>query len=181
MMRLYTSAANRLSRLNDPLMVVVRTTIGWLMILHSLFKINVLGLDNFENFLLRPTGLPFTSVLRWLVPSMELACGGLLVLGLLTRVAAALLSLEMLGTAVLVKLDALHLGILGPKGSGGAEVDILMLAALLAVLVLGPGTLSLDSLLGLDHKEEAVQSKPSQPLQVGTGGEGLTREPLPAD
>ncbi|MDC0773361.1 DoxX family membrane protein [Streptomyces sp. HD] len=180
-MRLYTSAANRLSRLNDPLMVVVRTTIGWLMILHSLFKSNILGLDNFENFLLRPTGLPFTSVLRWLVPSMELACGGLLVLGLLARVAAALLSLEMLGTAVLVKLDALHLGVLGPKGSGGAEVDILMLAALLAVLVLGPGTLSLDSLLGLDRKEEAVQSKPSQPLQIGTSGEGLTREPLPAD
>lgn len=177
-MRLYTSAANRLNRLNDPLMVVLRTTIGWLMILHSLFKINILGLASFENYLLRPAGLPFTSVLRWLVPSMELVCGGLLVLGLLTRVAAALLSLEMLGTGVVVKLDALHLGVLGPKGSGGAEVDFLMLAALLAVLVLGPGNLSLDSLLGLDRKEEATQSKPSEPVRSGTCSAGLVLEPL---
>lgn len=161
-MRLYRSAANRLTRLNDLPLLVLRTTIGWLMILHGLYKINILGLDNFENYLLRPAGLPLTSVLRWLVPSMELACGGLLVLGLLARVAAALLSLEMLGTGVLVKLNTLHLGVLGPKGSGGAEIDFLMLAALLALLTLGPGALSLDSLLGLDRRHTAAQSTPPQ-------------------
>jgi putative oxidoreductase len=42
-------------------------------------------------------------------------------------------------------------GILGPKGAGGAEVDFLMLAGLLIPLMLGPGALSIDALLRLDR------------------------------
>lgn len=175
-MRLYAAVAKQLARLDDPVKLILRATIGWLMILHGLFKINDLGLDNFENYVLKPVGLPLISVMRWLIPSMEIGLGILLMVGLLTRVAAAILSLEMLGTGFLVKLGTLHSGVLGPKGSGGAEVDFLMLVGLLAVVVFGPGFLSIDSLLGLDRNERAVQATSQQPARLGTGGEYLTRE-----
>jgi putative oxidoreductase len=151
MMRLYRSAADRLASLEQLPLLVLRAVFGWLMILHGMFKINELGLGNFEKYMLQPAGLPLTGVLSWLVPSMELVFGAMLIVGLLTRVAAAFLCLEMLGTGFIIKIHFLHLGILGPKGSGGAEVDFLMLAGLLIPLMLGPGALSIDALLRLDR------------------------------
>ena len=160
-MRLYRSAAQRLASLDQLSLTVLRAVIGWLMILHSLFKIDIVGLGNFEKYMLQPAGLPFTGVLRWLVPSMEILFGAMLVVGLLTRVAAAFLSLEMLGTGLIIKIQVLHLGILGPKGSGGAELDFLMLAALLILLFVGPGAVSIDALIGLDRPRT-----PDRQLQV---------------
>ncbi|WP_433456169.1 DoxX family protein [Streptomyces sp. CA-142005] len=128
----------------------MRAVSGWLMTLHGMFKINELGLGNFEKYMLQPAGLPLTGVLSWLVPSTELVFGAMLIVGLLTRVAAAFLCLEMLGTGFIIKIH-FHLGILGPKGSGGAEVDFLMLAGLLIPLMLGPGAWSIDALLRLDR------------------------------
>ncbi|MGW2518902.1 DoxX family protein [Streptomyces sp. NPDC001617] len=150
-MRLYRAAANHLSLLDDVPLLVLRALIGWLMILHALLKINM-GLGNFRLYLLQPTGLPFTGVLSWAVPTLEIGMGALLVIGLLARPAAAVLSIEMLFTAFLVKMHVLDLGILGPKGSGGAEVDLLFFAALVLLFFAGPGGLSVDAILRLESR-----------------------------
>ncbi len=70
--------------------------------------------------------------------------GGLgLVLGFLMQWAAIFIFLEMIGTTVLRKRK------MGHKLIGGYELDVSYLAIALALVLLGPGGLSLDRFLGL--------------------------------
>ncbi|HXI66215.1 MAG TPA: DoxX family protein [Gemmatimonadales bacterium] len=74
----------------------------------------------------------------------ELLAGALFVLGLFTPLAALL----VLGTMA-VAIAKVH----GPKGffaqNGGYEYNLVLIFAALALLLAGPGTYSLDHLLGL--------------------------------
>jgi len=74
----------------------------------------------------------------------ELLAGALFVLGLFTPLAALL----VLGTMA-VAIAKVH----GPKGffaqNGGYEYNLVLIYAALALLLAGPGTYSLDHLLGL--------------------------------
>jgi putative oxidoreductase len=74
----------------------------------------------------------------------ELLAGLLLVLGLLTPV-AGLLVLATMGVAI----AKVH----GPKGffvqNGGYEYNLVLIIAAVALALIGPGTFSLDHLLGL--------------------------------
>jgi len=87
--------------------------------------------------------------------------GGLaLVIGLLTRLAALLIAIEMVGTILLYNTKLWKAPI--PRGYmeqafrqshgyvGGWELDALVLAAAIALFVLGPGWASADFLLGLE-------------------------------
>jgi putative oxidoreductase len=76
-------------------------------------------------------GIPAPQVATYLVGTLELACGLLLVIGLLTRPAALLLALNLVGaiaTAGRVDGGSFYLGV-GPA----------MLAAMLFLLWSGPG------------------------------------------
>jgi putative oxidoreductase len=82
------------------------------------------------------------------VTFVELIGGILLIIGLLSRLAALILAIEMIFTTLLVKV---HVGFIAPPGGGaGAELDLILLAAFLTILLAGPGRLALDELLGVE-------------------------------
>ena len=87
----------------------------------------------------RHYGIPAPDVAVWLTGSVEVLCGLLLVVGLLTRPAAALLALTLVGavsTAGRIDGGLFHLGV-GPA----------LLVVMLLLLWLGAGRPSVDSVL----------------------------------
>ena len=91
------------------------------------------------------------------VSCIEFGCGGLLLLGLLTRVAA----LPLIGTMVVALLTALWPDIDGLSGLFGT-LEFTYIALLVWLLVRGGGPLSLDHLIlrerapGADHRGAAA-------------------------
>jgi uncharacterized membrane protein YphA (DoxX/SURF4 family) len=84
-------------------------------------------------------GIPAPEVATYLVGTLELVCGALLVVGLLTRPAAFLLACNMVGaiaTAGRVDGGSFHLGV-APT----------LLVAMLFLIWAGPGQLALDRTL----------------------------------
>ena len=74
---------------------------------------------------------------RYPIALAEFIPGILLLLGVLTRISASLISIVMLGAIFLVK------GGTSLTGDGGYEFDLILLAACLVVIVAGPGRVSL--------------------------------------
>jgi putative oxidoreductase len=85
----------------------------------------------------------------YVVTFVELIGGILLIVGLFSRVAALLLTIN-LGVAIL--LVKVNIGLLSPPdGSGvGAELDLALIAGFLVILLAGPGRLSVDQALGYE-------------------------------
>ena len=80
--------------------------------------------------------IPLPETAAWFVGALELAGGAALLIGLLARPAAALLAAEMAVAIVKVRL---------PQGFVGAtEYEMVILLACLAIILLGPGRLSLE-------------------------------------
>jgi uncharacterized membrane protein YphA (DoxX/SURF4 family) len=80
---------------------------------------------------------------------VELVGGILLILGLFSRLAALLLTIDLAVAILLVKLSV---GLIAPADQPGAgyELDLALIAGFLVVLFAGPGPLSIDRILGLD-------------------------------
>ena len=95
----------------------------------------------------------------YLVTFVEIIGGVLLIVGLLSRVTALLLTIDLIVAILLVKVN---IGLLSPTdGSGvGYELDLALIAGLLAVLLAGPGRLSVDQALG--YEGDLVQDAPSR-------------------
>jgi putative oxidoreductase len=85
-------------------------------------------------------GVPAAQVAAPVAAGLELVGGALLIVGLLTRVAAALLAVEMLGALFLVHAPA---GMFVEKG--GMELVLALAAGAAAIALVGPGRASLDS------------------------------------
>ena len=116
--------------LNDAVFMGMRTTIGLIFILHSLGKFN----PGFVNFLDR-LGLP--PEMQLLIALAELVPGILLIIGVLNRFSAAVLSMVMIGVIFHVK------GAQSITGDSGVEFDLILLAASLVIMIAGPGRISL--------------------------------------
>ena len=68
---------------------------------------------------------------------LEVAGGFAILLGILTRIASALLIIEMLGAILMVKL---------PKGFiGGYEFELLLISICVSLVILGPGKISIEN------------------------------------
>lgn len=102
--------------------------------------------------------MPAPGLAAPLTAVVEIVAGILLVVGLGTRVAAMALSAVMIGALIYVKQD---LGIISSVPMPGAELDLALLAGLVAVIVLGPGRLSLDHQLGIEPREVAESREPA--------------------
>ena len=103
-------------------------------------------------------GIPRPEVMAPFVGVVEVLCGILLLVGLLTRLATLPLIINML-----VAIAATKIPILLEKGfwamAHEARTDWSMMLGSVFILLVGPGPLSLDSLL---HKRKAA-AKPSEP------------------
>ena len=86
---------------------------------------------------------------------LELVGGALLILGLLSRVMAGLMTVELL-VAITVVSGAR--GLLSGEQGVGFERDLAYIAGFLVVLLLGPGRPSLDHLLGFEEARPALIS-----------------------
>lgn len=108
----------------------LRISVGVLLIVHSIGKFGSGGASFFSS-----VGLPSEMVL--LIGLLELIGGALLVAGVLTRIAASLLAMEML--VIMVHIKKLQ----SFSGPGGLELELLVFVIVLTVAVLGPGRISI--------------------------------------
>lgn len=98
------------------------------------------GLDGVAQFFGR-VGIPLPEVSAFIVAFVELVGGIGLVVGVLIRYWAVLLSIIMIVAIFTVKLQN---GLLGMQGRPGYELDLALLAGCLALLFTGPGPISLE-------------------------------------
>ena len=120
----------RENRLHDIAFWGLRAAIGVIFIVHGSGKFN----PGFAGFLTGPLGLP--AEMQIPIALAELIPGILLLIGVLTRISASLLSIVMLGAIFYVK----QAGSL--TGDRGVELDLILLTACLVVIVAGPGRVS---------------------------------------
>jgi len=118
------------SILHDVTHFGVRITIGVIFVAHSLGKFD----PGFAGFVTKQ-GLP--PEMQIPIALAEFVPGILLILGGLTRISASILSMVMLGAIFVIK------GAQNLTGQGGVELDLLLLASLLGIIVIGPGRISI--------------------------------------
>jgi len=116
---------------------LVRIITGIIFAAHGYQKFFVYGLDGATGAFTQ-MGIPAPAITAPLVAIVELAGGIALIIGLLTRLAALGLLINMLGAIFLVRLKG---GFFAPNG---AEFEILLAVASLALVIAGSGALSAD-------------------------------------
>lgn len=110
----------------------IRILAGIAFISHGLPKLsNVTGT---EHFFANSIGLPASMALP--IGLLEVVGGIALLVGILTRIASILFILEMIGSTITAKLS---------KGFvGGYELDLLLMAIAISLLLTGPGRVSVE-------------------------------------
>ena len=119
------------SKLLDIAFMGMRSAIGVIFILHGSGKFG----PGFVGFLTGPLGLP--AEMQIPIALAETVPGILLIFGVLTRISASLLSIVMLGAIFYVK-EASSI-----TGDRGVELDLILLASCLVIIVAGPGRVSI--------------------------------------
>ena len=122
-------------KLNDIVFMGLRSAIGAIFIAHGISKFG----EGFVGFLTGPLGLPVEMQIP--IALAELIPGILLVFGVLSRISASLISIIMLGAIFYVK------GATNLTGQGGYEIDLILLASCLVIIVMGPGRVSVSHIV----------------------------------
>lgn len=137
--------------------LLARVIVGIIMTAHGLQKL-VMGPGAFGSSMLASVGVPLPTLMGYVVVFVELVGGILLILGLLSRLAALLLTINLIVAILLVKVQV---GLISPTDppAVGAELDLALIAAFLVVLLMGPGKLALDRMLGIEAEPEAQNSR----------------------
>jgi len=116
--------------LNDVVFMGLRSAIGIIFIVHGISKFN----PGFAEFL-PMMGLPVEMQIP--IALVELVPGILLIIGVLSRLSASLLCIIMLGAIFHVK------GAQSLTGDGGVELDLILLASSIVIMIVGPARISL--------------------------------------
>ena len=116
--------------LKDASFMGLRTTLGAIFIVHGIEKFG----EGFAGFL-PVLGLPVEMQIP--IALAEVIGGILLISGVFTRISASILSIIMLGAIFLAK------GAQSLIGDGGIELDLILLASLLVIIIEGPRKISL--------------------------------------
>ncbi|WP_082157590.1 DoxX family protein [Kocuria sp. SM24M-10] len=122
-------------------LTVLRAVLGLTFLLHGWQKVGEWTLAGTQASFAQ-MGVPLAEVAAPAVAVLELVGGALLVVGLGTRVVAALLALTMLGALVLVHLPAGFFA-----ADGGFELVLLLAAGTLFLALAGAGRWSVDHVL----------------------------------
>jgi putative oxidoreductase len=127
------------STLTNTALTVLRVIVGFIFAAH--------GWQKFNEFTIAGTqaafgkmGVPAADVVAPIVATIELVGGIALIAGVLTRVFAAVLALDMLGALFLVHAPA---GLFADKG--GYELVLALAATAAAVALTGAGRISIDA------------------------------------
>ncbi|MDN9011407.1 DoxX family protein [Brevibacillus laterosporus] len=123
--------------------LILRVVLGLTFLLHGLDKFQG-GIENIVGFF-ESIGLP--GFLAYVVGTIELVGGILLILGLGTRIISFLLMVIMVGATLKVKLAAGFIG--------GYELDLALFAMALYLALSGSRMAAVDSLLPYGKKETA--------------------------
>ena len=121
--------------LHDVAQMGMRTAIGVIFIVHGFGKFGNPGFGGWISSMGIPAEMQIPIALAEFIP------GILLIIGVLTRISASLISIVMLGAIFLVKSAS------SLTGEHGYEFDLILLAACLVVIVAGPGRVSLSYVL----------------------------------
>ena len=123
------------SRLHDVAHMGMRATIGVIFIVHGFGKFGNPGFGGWISSMGIPAEMHIPIALAEFIP------GIFLIFGIFTRISSSLLSIVMLGAIFLVK------GASSLTGEGGYELDLILLAACLVIIVSGPGRISISHLI----------------------------------
>ena len=123
------------NKLHDVAHMGLRASLGVIFIVHGFGKFGNPGFGGWIASMGIPAEMQIPIALAEFIP------GILLLIGVLTRISGAILSIVMLGAIFLVK------GASSLTGDGGYEFDLILLAASLLVIVSGPGKVSISHLI----------------------------------
>ena len=122
------------SKLHDITFCGMRMAIGTIFIAHGITKFN----PGFSGFL-GNIGMPPEAVIP--IAPLETLGGIVLIFGVLSRISASMLAMNMIGAIFVVK------GAASLTGERGYEIDLILLAACLVVIVAGPGKISISHIV----------------------------------
>jgi putative oxidoreductase len=122
--------------------LLLRLLVGWIFLTEGIQKFlfpAALGVGRFIKI-----GIPYPHVTAPFVGVVEIACGMLLMIGLVTRFAAVPLLIDISVAIATTKIPMLlHQGFWAAMHEG--RVDFAMLLGLIAILCIGPGRISCDA------------------------------------
>ncbi|WP_176140582.1 DoxX family protein [Halobacillus salinus] len=121
-------------------LLIVRVILGIIFFFHGLSKY-MGGISNTAAWF---ESIGLSGMLAYVVGSLEMVGGALLIIGLGTKILSALFAIVMIGAIFTVKLPA---GLLGNGQGAGYELDLALLAMSVALLVSGNRLFSLDHVL----------------------------------
>ena len=140
--------------MNSATILLIRILVGWVFFIEGILKFlwwNELGVGRFAAI-----GIPIPGIMAPLVGTVEIVCGGLILVGLFTRLAALPLlidiSVAILSTKLPIWLGAYwrftvpqlkHYGFLSMLHE--ARTDFSMVLGLIFLLITGSGALSLEA------------------------------------
>lgn len=123
-------------------LAILRVTLGVIFIAHGFPKLTGGIPGTAEMF--GSLGIPAPTLAAWFIALLETFGGALLIVGFLVLPVAALLSIHMLVGIFLVHLPN-GFYVIGPEQPDGIELNLLLIAGLVALMMAGPGIASLDA------------------------------------
>jgi putative oxidoreductase len=112
------------AQLSEVASLVVRVIVGIIIAAHGWEKLTVIGPANFGQGLLAQSGVPLPIFMGYVVTFTEVIGGILLIVGLLSRLVALLLTINLIIATLMVNI---HVGLLSSTSGVGAELPLALI------------------------------------------------------